>query len=118
MKKAKTKRVRAKSAPRTMAQRTIQSMTEGLDILESGGQLTRRQVHFTQPPQKISAAQVARIRKKMACSQSVLADLLNVSPKTVQSWEHNLSRPSGPALRLLQMIQRNPESLIQVARSD
>jgi hypothetical protein len=34
-----------------------------------------------------------------------LALLLNVSGKTVESWEQGLRKPSGPAARFLQLLE-------------
>lgn len=42
-------------------------------------------------------------------SQAVFAATLNVSKKTVQSWEQGWRTPSDVALRMLQVIDRNPE---------
>jgi putative transcriptional regulator len=41
-------------------------------------------------------------------SQAMFARLLNVSPKTVQSWEHGTRKPSQAALRLIQVFEQNP----------
>jgi putative transcriptional regulator len=41
-------------------------------------------------------------------SQFVFASVLNVSVKTVQSWEQGERRPSHAALRLLEIIAANP----------
>jgi len=49
-------------------------------------------------------ADIKRIRASTQYSQSLFAWLLNVSVKTVQSWESGLREPAGSALRLLQII--------------
>jgi DNA-binding transcriptional regulator YiaG len=38
--------------------------------------------------------------------------LLNVPPVTVLKWEHGDRRPSGAALRLLEIAKRAPEALL------
>jgi hypothetical protein len=40
--------------------------------------------------------------------------MLNVSPKTVQSWEQGDRRPSQAALRLLQVIDAEPKLIFQI----
>jgi len=41
-------------------------------------------------------------------SQAYFAALLNVSPKTVQSWEQGIREPSDSSLWLLQIVEKNP----------
>jgi putative transcriptional regulator len=47
-------------------------------------------------------------------SQAVFARMLNVSPKTVQSWEQGARKPSQAALRLIQVFRLNPAVVLQV----
>ena len=42
-------------------------------------------------------------------SQAVFPRVLNISPKTVQSWEQGLRQPTQAALRLLEVIEQQPE---------
>ena len=39
-------------------------------------------------------------------SRSVFAAPLNVGPATVEHWERGLKKPSGPSLRLLDVVDR------------
>ena len=41
--------------------------------------------------------------------------MLNVSTKTVQSWEHGTRKPSQAALRLIQVFGQNPGAVLRVA---
>ena len=59
------------------------------------------------PPCDISRDDIIVIRNKLRVSQEVFAYLLNVSPKTVKSWENDHSKPKGAALRLLNMTKKN-----------
>ena len=48
------------------------------------------------------------VRKREDLTQSQMALFLNVSLKTVQSWEaKNPKHPSGPAAKLLNMMERH-----------
>lgn len=53
------------------------------------------------PPQKIKA-----LREKAHVSQAVFAAVLNTSLSTVQEWEIGDKKPSGPSLKLLNLIER------------
>ena len=54
------------------------------------------------------AQQVKVLRAKLNVSQSVLAIMLQVSPKTVQAWEIGNGTPSGPAQVLLGLLEKKP----------
>ena len=49
---------------------------------------------------------IKRLRLKSRASQAVFAAYLNTSVSTVQKWEIGEKRPSGPALKLLNIVER------------
>jgi len=53
-------------------------------------------------PQKIKA-----IRQREHVSQAVFANYLNVTISLVSKWERGEKRPSGPALKLLSLVERH-----------
>ena len=57
------------------------------------------------PP--LRPAQIKRIRETSRVSQAVFAALLNTSVSTVQKWEIGKKRPTGTALKLLHLVQKN-----------
>jgi putative transcriptional regulator len=50
---------------------------------------------------------IVQIRKKAKVSQNLLAAYLNTSASTVQKWETGAKKPSGPAAKLLQIIEKH-----------
>ena len=50
--------------------------------------------------------QIKALRAKERVSQSVFAAELNTSLSTVQKWEVGDKKPSGPSLKLLNLIER------------
>lgn len=58
---------------------------------------------------------VASIRQKTGLSQSRFAQLLGVSPRTLQEWEQGRRAPSGAARTLLLIAEKNPRALLEVA---
>lgn len=52
-------------------------------------------------PQKIKS-----LREQAHVSQAVFAAVLNTSLSTVQKWEVGDKKPSGPSLKLLNLIER------------
>lgn len=53
-----------------------------------------------------AAEEIRAIRRKTRMSQAVFAALLNVGSNTVAQWEQGNRAPSGPSLRLLDVIDR------------
>jgi putative transcriptional regulator len=85
-------------------------LKEVIDSFEKGKKLTRREVFLPESIHIMNGREIADLRqKKLNVSQHIFALLLNVSPKTVQSWEQNVNAPSGPALRLLRLIRNRPD---------
>jgi putative transcriptional regulator len=87
----------------------IGSMGEAL--AHAKGKLTLKTTQVPAPSAKMTAAGVARIRKTLKASTPVFAAYLNVTPDTVRNWEKNRRRPTGAALRLLEIAARRPEIL-------
>jgi putative transcriptional regulator len=54
------------------------------------------------------SASVRVIRERTSLSQSEFADLIGVSVKTLQNWEQERRRPTGPAAALLSIINHDP----------
>lgn len=50
--------------------------------------------------------EIKRLRLKAKTSQAVFAAYLNTSVSTVQKWEIGEKTPSGPALKLLNIVDR------------
>jgi putative transcriptional regulator len=48
---------------------------------------------------------IARLRRKFKLSQAALARFINTSVYSVQKWEQGVKKPSGPALKLLHIIE-------------
>ena len=63
-------------------------------------------IEIPQPPAQYKAADIKKIREKHRYSQGLFARVLNVSIKTVQSWETGQRSPNHAALRLLEIVEK------------
>jgi len=94
--------------------RLFDRLKKGLEegIAYEGGEVALRvtEVIVPDPPQPYSADDIRRIRTHMRMSQAGFARLLQVSNKTIQSWEQGTRRPQQSSARLLQFIE-HPELL-------
>ncbi|MBD2857949.1 helix-turn-helix domain-containing protein [Spongiibacter sp. KMU-158] len=65
----------------------------------------------------IDAIDVKALRNKLGLSQGKFARVLNVSDDTVKNWEQGRRSVSGPAARLMQIVERHPEIVAEELRS-
>lgn len=87
------------------------SLNEAIEHAEGKKEL--RTTVLPRPPEKLSSVEIADLRVQMNVSQAVFARYLNVSVKTVQSWEQGIGKPSGAALKLLSIAKKNPQILVE-----
>jgi len=58
------------------------------------------------PIPRYSRNKIRSLRKRHQISQAVLAIVLNTSVSTVRQWEIGAKQPSGPSLKLLDLLDR------------
>lgn len=58
------------------------------------------------PVPDYSSRKIRALRARQRLSQAVLASVLNTSLSTVRQWEIGAKRPSGPSLKLLDLLDR------------
>ena len=58
---------------------------------------------------------IARIRLASGLTQVRFAELMGVSPRTLEQWEQGRRAPSGAARTLLKVTERHPEVLRDAA---
>ncbi len=57
--------------------------------------------------QALSPKQIKALREREHVSQTVFANYLNVTPNLVSKWERGEKKPSGPALKLLSLVEKH-----------
>ena len=70
--------------------------------------LRTRAMTLPEPIGPLRPKDVAAIRRQLNVSQSVFAALLNVPKVTAISWEKGRRKPTGAALRLLDLVRKKP----------
>ena len=101
-----------KSKRRPLAERLKAGLTEAVQYAK--GELTLRTAVVPPPPPEVDANGVTSLRTRAGMSQAVFARVLNVSTKTVQSWEQGERRPSQAALRMLQVVREDPQAVFRI----
>jgi putative transcriptional regulator len=73
--------------------------------------LRTTQLEMPAPIKPMAPREITALRQKLNVSQAVFAGLLNVPKVTAISWEKGRRRPTGAALRLLDLIRKKPQIL-------
>jgi len=98
--------VRKKYRSKAMA-----AVHETMEALHKVGAVDKQTMrHFDDacltPVQLLSPKQIRALRAREHVSQTVFANYLNVTPNLVSKWERGEKRPSGPALKLLSLVEK------------
>jgi len=91
-------------------------LNEILAHVQGEAHLKTHTLTLPDPPPAYTAERVRELRARLRLSQSYFSTLLNVSPKTVQSWEQGARVPSHAAARLLQLIE-DPDALASLSQT-
>ena len=98
----------AKAKPRSRILEAVHGTAS--DLQRMGFIDKRKQRKFDalclEPIPTYDAAQIRALRERVNLSQTVLASLLNTSASTVRKWEIGEKHPSGPSLKLLNLLDR------------
>ncbi len=90
----------------TVSEKIKKGLEEVLEYTQGKRTLRTKLIELPEPPSEYRAEEIKQIREKGDYSQGVFAVILNVSKRTVQSWESGNRSPSHSALRLLEIIDR------------
>ena len=81
-------------------------LEEAIDFTE--GKVTQAVVH------KISPVDVKNIRADVGMSQREFASAFGISVNTLRHWERGDRFPNGPALVLLNVLSKEPETVLRI----
>ncbi|HUE20658.1 MAG TPA: helix-turn-helix domain-containing protein [Bryobacteraceae bacterium] len=88
-----------------MLEELLESVREGGAVLRGQREASRR---F-----EVGSSGIRAIRERTSLSQSEFARLIGVSVKTLQNWEQDRRRPTGPAATLLRIIAYEPRLAVK-----
>src|ERR1700683_1368544 len=94
---------------RSEAMASVHETMEALHKVGAIGKQTMRRFDdacLTQV-QTLSPKQIKALRAREHVSQTVFANYLNVTPNLVSKWERGEKKPSGPALKLLSLVEKH-----------
>ena len=91
--------------------RILEAVHQTARDLHSARFIDKRRMHeydalCLAPVRNYSSKRIRALRKRYRLSQAVLASVLNTSLSTIRQWEIGEKRPSGPSLKLLDLLDR------------
>ncbi len=81
-------------------------------LAHAQGKLTLKTTVLPKAAPQMKPREIRAVRERLNLSQAVFGRLLNVPSVTILKWEHGERKPSGAALRLLEIAKRSPEVLV------
>lgn len=93
-------------------------MMEGFDALadqRAGKRTLRTHAVKAKPAPKISARELAKVRKDMNLSRGLFAGYLRTNVRTLENWEQGRAKPNAQAALLIRLVQRYPDTVRRLA---
>ena len=63
------------------------------------------------PVTHYSPEEIKKLRIRLKFTQTYFGELMGVSLKTIQAWEAGINKPNGTALRVFQVLDKDPHAL-------
>ncbi|MEJ0085105.1 MAG: transcriptional regulator [Pseudomonadota bacterium] len=89
-------------------------IVEGFEALadqRAGKRTLRTHAVKTKPAPRITARELARLRKDMNISRGLLAGYLRTNVRTLENWEQGRAKPNAQAALLIRLVQRYPDTM-------
>ena len=83
-------------------------LQEAIDFEKSNGKAMSKTIIIA-PVKKYDNNEIKAIRNKSGMTQAVFANYLGVSKKTVEAWELGRTHPTGPAYRLINILEQGKQ---------
>lgn len=88
---------------------------EDLKEVRHGKRTLRTTVTEGKDRPEISPAEIIDIRTHLQVSRPVFADMIRMSPRTIERWEQGKAKPEQGSITLLKLISAHPETLNMIA---
>ncbi len=93
-------------------------LSEGLDALaeqRAGKRTLRTHTVKAKPAPRISARELAKLRRDLNLSRGLFAGYLRTNVRTLENWEQGRAKPNAQAALLIRLVQRFPDTVNRLA---
>ncbi len=87
-----------------------ESLQQAIDY-KRGNKKAARSVVLSINVPEYEAGDVVAVRRKLKLTQKGLANVVGVSPRTVEAWEAGVNRPNGSARHMLYLLDKDERVL-------
>jgi len=77
----------------------------------AGKRTLRTHAFKFKPAPKITARELAKLRRDLNISRGLLAGYLRTNVRTLENWEQGRAKPNAQAALLLRLVQRYPDTM-------
>lgn len=100
------------SKTRQYKSEALAAIHETMDSLHQIGTIDKKTMRdfdetCLEPAVELQPGEIRNLRTREHVSQPIFALYLNVSKNLVSDWERGVKKPGGPALRLLNIVQKH-----------
>ena len=96
----------------------LKSAHEAQEYIHGKRDLTNKFVTKIAQPLPYTKTKIKKIRMGLGLSQTVFASIFGVTVSAVQHWEQGLRSMPAPACRLLNMIEKDPQTTFCLISDD
>lgn len=91
----------------------IRGLSEAIDYERGNLKGVRTHTVKVSPLPFYKSLEIKKIRVGLNLSQVAFANIVGVSPKTVEAWESGRNIPKGSSLRMLEMLDKNGQDMVK-----
>jgi putative transcriptional regulator len=98
----------------TKKRNLFEELKEGLGALadqRAGKRTLRTHTVNVKPAPRITARELAKVRKDMNLSRGLFAGYLRTNVRTLENWEQGRAKPNAQAALLIRLVQRYPDTV-------
>lgn len=96
----------------SMFDNIVRGLNEAIQY-EKGQIKAKSHLLMIKPLPNYKAKDIKNIRVKLKLPQSTFAQIVGVSPKTVEAWESGINIPNGPSQRILELLDKKGADVIK-----
>ncbi len=96
----------------------LKSASQATEYTRNEQDFTTRFASLIEEPPEYSKNKIKKIREKLGVSQAIFAKIFGESLSAVQHWEQGLRNMSKSARRLLNIIEKDPETVLDLITSE
>jgi putative transcriptional regulator len=93
----------------TMSDKNFKALLGSVDEMGAVMRGEKKPARVSYKPQPVMAEEIKQLRKKLHVTQAGFAQLVGEGEGAVQSWEQGVRNASGPAVKIIRLLEDMPQ---------